>query len=52
MIERADVTALLREAQRIAGPGAITMAEVVSQQPRRLLPRGAGQTQQGRPITP
>ena len=50
--ERALAAALLPEAQRIAGPGLVTGVEVVSQQPRRRLPRPVAAPPAGRPITP
>ena len=50
--ERAIDAAMLREAQRVAGPGAIVGVEVLNQQPRRYLPRPGAQAPQGRPITP
>ena len=55
-LSRVDVGALVAAfapvAARIAGPGAVRSVEVVSQQPRRRLPRPAAAPAAGRPITP
>ena len=50
--ERALDAAFLPEARRIAGPGMVTGVEVLTQQPRRRLPRPSAPTPAGRPITP
>ena len=50
--ERAVDAAMLREARRIAGPGAVVAVEMLSQQPRRRLGRPEAAPPAGRPITP
>ena len=50
--ERVLDAALLREAQRIAGPGMVTGVEVLTQQPLRRLPRPRPEASASRPITP